>query len=133
MQPKANLPYAVSLCALLNSVCRKHGYFVALTGGCLYSMGERKDIDVLFYVNRNMTKQVDRPALLQEISAMLGEHVAKVDYYYRDFDGFVYKTKWNGIDVDMLFPNTPVNVIQQVKKHSIASTIVARLIGGGGH
>lgn len=43
---------AISLCVAIEAIAPKFGYHVALTGGCLYKAGERKDLDLIFYKNR---------------------------------------------------------------------------------
>lgn len=45
---------AVALCRLLESFAPRFGAHVALTGGCLYRDGERKDVDILVYRIRQM-------------------------------------------------------------------------------
>lgn len=42
---------------LIESVCPQYGYHVALTGGCLYKDGYRKDIDLIIY----RIRQVEKP------------------------------------------------------------------------
>ncbi len=43
---------AIELCKQIESICPEYGVHVALTGGCLYHEGERKDCDILFYAIR---------------------------------------------------------------------------------
>jgi hypothetical protein len=40
---------AIALCRRIEEVAPAHGFHVALTGGCLYKDGARKDCDLLFY------------------------------------------------------------------------------------
>lgn len=44
-----SLKEAVALCRLLESFAPNYGAHVALTGGCLYRDGLRKDVDILVY------------------------------------------------------------------------------------
>ena len=52
----ANHDMAVTLCRLIETFAPQYGCHVALTGGCLYKNGDRKDIDVLFYRIRQVEK-----------------------------------------------------------------------------
>lgn len=40
---------AIELCKQLEHVAPAFGLHVALTGGCLYKHGERKDVDIILY------------------------------------------------------------------------------------
>ena len=40
---------AIALCKKIESIVPLAGCHVALTGGCLYRDGHRKDLDILFY------------------------------------------------------------------------------------
>ena len=40
---------AIELARKVEQICPQHGYHVALTSGCLYKDGDRKDCDLLFY------------------------------------------------------------------------------------
>ncbi len=37
---------AIELCRIIEDICPQAGCHVALTGGCLYKDGERKDLDI---------------------------------------------------------------------------------------
>lgn len=43
---------AIELCRAVEAVAKNWGCHVALTGGCLYKDGARKDCDLLFYRHR---------------------------------------------------------------------------------
>jgi hypothetical protein len=45
---------AIALCREIEAVAPEFGCHVALTGGCLYKDGDRKDLDLLFYRIRNV-------------------------------------------------------------------------------
>jgi hypothetical protein len=53
---------AIELCARIERQAPKAGCHVALTGGCLYKDGERKDLDILFYRIRQWD-QIDKETL----------------------------------------------------------------------
>lgn len=40
---------ALALCTRIEPIAAKYGAHVALTGGCLYKEGARKDVDILIY------------------------------------------------------------------------------------
>lgn len=40
---------AIRLCKQIEDVAPEFGLHVALTGGCLYKDGERKDVDIILY------------------------------------------------------------------------------------
>lgn len=95
MTTAANYERAVTLCRLVESFAPKFGCHVALTGGCLYKDGDRKDIDILFYRIRQVEK-IDHEGLryaLEEVGI-------------NDITGFgwLLKANWNGVNVDMFFP-----------------------------
>ena len=56
MAPTWNLQAAALFCRQLESVALNFGAHVALTGGCLYREGERKDADILIYRIRQSEK-----------------------------------------------------------------------------
>lgn len=47
---------AHEVCVQIESLAPAFGCHVALTGGCLYKGGERKDLDILFYRIRQVDK-----------------------------------------------------------------------------
>jgi hypothetical protein len=51
---------AIQLCKKLESISPPFGLHVALTGGCLYKYGERKDVDIILY----RIRQVHEPDYL---------------------------------------------------------------------
>jgi hypothetical protein len=86
---------AVQLCSVIEDFAPKYGAHVALTGGCLYRDGERKDVDILFYCIRQRDR-IDEEGLLDALRAhgfTIGKHF-----------GWVYKAKHFGRDVDLFFP-----------------------------
>lgn len=95
MTNKGSYDSAVTLCRLIESFAPQYGCHVALTGGCLYKDGERKDIDILFYRIRQVEK-VDHDGLKSELEKNGLEEITGF--------GWLLKAKWNGINVDMFFP-----------------------------
>jgi hypothetical protein len=51
--PEISQSYALKLCARMEEVVSPHGAHVALTGGCLYKDGARKDADIIIYKHKN--------------------------------------------------------------------------------
>jgi hypothetical protein len=88
---------AIQLCKEIEAIAPKYGAHVALTGGCLYKEGARKDVDIMFYRIRQVAK-IDRENLFIELTK-LGLFVV------RGFD-WCYKAKYMPFDanVDLFFP-----------------------------
>lgn len=86
---------AVELCRLIEGIAPKYGAHVALTGGCLYKDGPRKDCDILFYRIRQ-TDTIDQGGLVKE----LAEHGMKIGKVH----GWVIKASWEDRPVDLFFP-----------------------------
>lgn len=86
---------AIKLCRLLEDAVPAYGAHVALTGGCLYKDGPRKDIDVLFYRIRQWP-QIRMDVMWTEL-AMRG-FVKKSGF------GWCYKAEYMGKKVDCFFP-----------------------------
>ena len=91
----SNLELAVTICRLIESVCPAHGCHVALTGGTLYKSGERKDLDILFYRIRQVS-QIDTDGLFKSLSA--------IGFEKPEGFGWLFKSKFNGLNIDMFFP-----------------------------
>jgi formylmethanofuran dehydrogenase subunit E len=87
--------FAVELCRLIEGIAPKYGAHVALTGGCLYKDGPRKDCDILFYRIRQ-TDNIDQGGLVKE----LAEHGMKIGKVH----GWVIKASWEDRPVDLFFP-----------------------------
>lgn len=86
---------AIFLCILVEDVCRKAGCHVALTGGCLYKPGARKDCDLLFYRIRQ-TPKIDMDLLWKQLAEV---GVKKLSGF-----GWCYKAEWRGKKLDCFFP-----------------------------
>jgi hypothetical protein len=90
-----DLNRAVSICAMIELVSPKFGCHVALTGGCLYKHGERKDLDVLFYRIRQ-TKEIDYVGLFDTL--------IQIGFKKPEGFGWLFKSNYDGCPVDMFFP-----------------------------
>jgi hypothetical protein len=113
------LDEAVRLCRLVEAVAPPHGCHVALTGGCLYKAGERKDLDLLFYRVRQVEK-IDWISLLESLEtigfSIVGRH------------GWVVKAKYNDKPIDIFFPETPDKI--EIEDNHTPSAIEEILITG---
>jgi hypothetical protein len=87
---------AIELAIACEAVAPRFGFHTALTGGCLYKQGARKDIDILFYEHSN-AQAYDKAGLLAALAAEL-RFVIGNDH------GRVVKTTHWGRTVDLLFP-----------------------------
>jgi hypothetical protein len=85
----------VKLCIAIEAVCVEHGCHVAMTGGCLYKTGRRKDADILFYRIRQ-ANYIDLDGLLESLSRI---GVTKISGF-----GWVYKLDYEGKPIDAFFP-----------------------------
>jgi hypothetical protein len=86
---------AISICAVVEMIAPEFGCHVALTGGCLYKSGQRKDCYLLFYRIRQ-TPQVNYDGLF---SALAKYGLLKVSGF-----GWCHKGVFKGKNVDMFFP-----------------------------
>lgn len=87
----------VAICKMVEPVCAKHGFHVALTGGTLYGEGGRKDIDIVFY----RIREVAQP----DVEAMNLDLNFKCHMKMTENFGFCKKYIIGGvIPVDALFP-----------------------------
>lgn len=92
---------AIELCRKIEAFAPEYGAHVALTGGCLYKDGFRKDCDILFYCIRQWDG-IDEPGLL--------DRLAREGVSIKERKGWVRKADWNGLPVDLFFPEAyPAN------------------------
>ena len=90
---------AIELCRQIEQFAPLYGCHVALTGGTLYKVGERKDIDILFYRVRQ-EENIDVHSLKNAL--------AQVGIAIERDCGFVVKANWKlCAAVDLLFPDRP--------------------------
>ena len=90
-----DLEQAVRICRIIERASPEFGCHVALTGGCLYKDGERKDIDLLFYRVRQV-KEIDYQGLFAAL--------VKLGFELPNGFGWLFKSKYFGCPVDMFFP-----------------------------
>ncbi|MFA5875231.1 MAG: hypothetical protein WC901_00890 [Candidatus Margulisiibacteriota bacterium] len=90
-----NQKEAIELCAEIEKICPLYGCHVALTGGCLYKYGERKDLDILFYRIRQVPS-IDYDGLFKELS-FIGVH--RISGF-----GWCYKAEYKNKKIDCFFP-----------------------------
>jgi hypothetical protein len=89
---------AIELCSRVEQHSPAFGYHVALTGGCLYKDGRRKDADILFYrIRQEITTRVDD--MFAALNHQLGIKIVQGG-------GWVYKAEWRGKSIDFLFPES---------------------------
>ena len=88
---------AIELCRTLEPIAADHGCHVALTGGCLYRDGPRKDVDILLY------RSLDEPAIdwVKLADAFLARAQVEI---YADF-GYCKKARYKGMRVDLFDPH----------------------------
>lgn len=86
---------AVELCRILEAITPTFGAHVALTGGCLYKDGKRKDADILFYRIRQQ-KVIDEVGLIQKLRD-IGFTIIKRS-------GWVVKAFYHDKPLDLFFP-----------------------------
>lgn len=91
-----SLDRAVEICKTLEEVVPQFGCHVALTGGCLYKDGYRKDLDIVLYRIRQSEK-IDTqglwPALESRGLKLIKDH------------GWCAKCElFDGTNVDIFFP-----------------------------
>ena len=84
------------LCKKIEVIAPAFGCHVALTGGCLYKDGDRKDIDILFYKIRQV-ENIDIDGLFSALDSIL--KIEKLSGF-----GWCYKLKHNDISIDAFFP-----------------------------
>lgn len=95
---------AIELCCKVESICPQFGYHVALTGGCLYKDGPRKDCDIVFY----RIRQVNEPRTDEMFAALERTiELKKVSGF-----GFVIKALYKGKGLDCFFPEEVVGEYQ---------------------
>lgn len=88
---------AVELCVRLEPLAAECGGHVALTGGCLYKLGPRKDVDILIYPERG--KVFSWNLFFQLASSKLGlRHSPLHDY------GWCKKARLEGRWIDFFDP-----------------------------
>lgn len=87
---------AVALCREVEKICPAFGCHVALTGGCLYKDGGRKDCDLLFYRIRQST--INHAGLWKSLREIGLEQLKDTG------PSWCCKAHYHGRNVDCFFP-----------------------------
>jgi hypothetical protein len=88
---------AIELCKQVEPLFAKHGFHVALTGGCLYG-GTMKDCDLIVYSVRQN---------LEPNHYKLAVELEKFGFEYnKQGNGWVTKVQYKGKEIDLLYPET---------------------------
>jgi hypothetical protein len=90
-----NLDIAALICREIEQVAPDFGCHVALTGGCLYKDGKRKDLDILFYRIRQV-KGIDKEGLFKALEKL---GISDISGF-----GWLHKAKKGKHSIDMFFP-----------------------------
>jgi len=107
------LASAVELCVALEAIAPNFGAHVALTGGTLYKIGPRKDVDILIYRIRHV-ENIDVDGFMLAASEIGIEPG-------RDF-GWCYRATYRGKPIDFFFPERDGG--QQYPPHVTASSLI---------
>lgn len=86
---------AIELARLVEPIAAAHNCHVALTGGCLYKDGVRKDCDLLFYAVRG--QEIDSKELWTKLES--------IGLLYQRGSGWCQKGTYQGKGVDCFFPD----------------------------
>ena len=92
---------SIEFCKQLEEIASKHDHHIALTGGCLYKMNLRKDLDIIIYSVRQST--INIPLLFESFEKELGLKFVK----YGDWQSKA-RTK-EGKYIDFLVPESIKN------------------------
>lgn len=105
----------IELCRVIYNKLSPHGFYPSLTGGLLYKDGQRKDIDIVIYRNRQQA-----PYEMEGIEELLSKcGLSDFNYY-----GFVTKAKWQGFTVDLFNPESEGDYVNgDVAKAQVAAVI----------
>src|SRR6266478_7361451 len=87
---------AIDLCRRIEEFAPLYDCHVALTGGCLYKSGPRRDVDIMFYNIRQAPDGTNQQGLLDEL--------AKNGFKIGKRFGWVVKAIYAGKPVDLFFP-----------------------------
>ncbi len=90
-----NITDAIELIVKIEEIAPLYGCHVALTGGVLYKVGERKDLDILFYRIRQVDKINTEGLMIALESLGLVKPVGS---------GWIYKSTFNNKGIDIFFP-----------------------------
>lgn len=106
---------AVDLCRAIEEIAPDYGFHVALTGGCLYKHGPRKDCDIMFYSIRQEMKP-NRLGLLGALWVELGINVTKEH-------AWMAKATYEGKTLDLFWPETEKQYGDEYDKFDLPPTL----------
>jgi len=90
-----NQRMAVELCRQLEDIAPEFGGHIALTGGCLYKDGARKDVDIMVY------RSTDEPPFRWDD---FFKHVASIGITLVHDFGFCKKASYRNMTIDFFDP-----------------------------
>lgn len=90
-----NLEKSIEICKIISTFSADYGCHVALTGGCLYKEGNRKDLDILFYRIRQV-QTIDYEGLFSRL--------VEIGFTIPKGFGWLFKSTYLGCQIDMFFP-----------------------------
>ncbi len=92
-----DLNKAVALCTEIEQFAPDYGAHIGLTGGYIYKLGSRKDLDIVVYRIRNKP-EIDVIGFINRLN--------KMGFSFPIFlpEQFVIKASFNRFPVDFLFP-----------------------------
>ena len=99
MSAKWTQSEAIALCVKIEAICPKFGAHVALSGGCLYKDGPRKDADIIIYRIRQAPR-IDFDGLFAMLQTI---GVVKLSGF-----GFCHKAIYQGKLIDFLSPEEEI-------------------------
>ena len=94
-KPKWTQAEAIALCIKIEAIAPNFGAHIALSGGCLYKEGSRKDCDLILY----RIRQCPKIKFEKLFDALLDIGVEKVSGF-----GFCHKLEYQGKKIDLLSP-----------------------------
>lgn len=87
---------AIDFCRMLEPICPEFGCHIALTGGCLYKKGFRKDLDIIIYRIRQ-SDFINWDGLLGKMGEMGIMQLS-------DAGNWCFKAEYEGKKIDFLCP-----------------------------
>jgi hypothetical protein len=91
---------AIDFAAHVENYAEDYGAHIALTGGCLYKSGPRKDLDLVVYRIRQVV-DIDRVGFFERLERCISGFVLVTRKPH-----FCMKAMLNGKEIDFLFPET---------------------------
>lgn len=109
---------AIEFCCKIEFIAPLYGCHVALTGGCLYRKGPRKDCDIVIYRIRQI-EVVNFVGMMKELSYM-GVEVLPLTEDQKEYSGpWVRKAIFEGKKIDFFFPEAEAIVLAAEQELSL--------------